>query len=99
MQAKWANFFNNYRTSAIVSYKERQGQHQDIDAATRIQSISCRFIHQKQMITEHTTAVIIQTNFQIFHQQHTLQDNNDDDNFFTYNGNHCRQHFHHDEEA
>eukprot|EP00957_Ditylum_brightwellii_P110728 8444395-Ditylum_brightwellii.AAC.1 len=30
--------------------------HQDHDATTRIQSISPGFIHQKQMITEHTAA-------------------------------------------
>jgi hypothetical protein len=45
MQAKWTNFFNNYRTSTIVFNKECQEQHQDIDSATRMQSISCGFIH------------------------------------------------------
>eukprot|EP00957_Ditylum_brightwellii_P079796 6068932-Ditylum_brightwellii.AAC.1 len=28
------------------------------------------------MITEHTAAIIIQTHFWLFHQQHALQDNN-----------------------
>eukprot|EP00957_Ditylum_brightwellii_P090126 6864322-Ditylum_brightwellii.AAC.1 len=52
------------------------------------------------MITEHTAAVIIQTHFWLFHQQHTLQDNDDDDvEFCNYNDNHCRRHYHHEEEA
>eukprot|EP00957_Ditylum_brightwellii_P080230 6102260-Ditylum_brightwellii.AAC.1 len=73
LETKWANFFNNYRTSTVISNDAHQEQrHQDIDAATRIQSISWGFIHRKQMITEHTTAVIIQTHVWVFHQQCTL---------------------------
>ena len=68
--------------ATVDSNKERQQQHQDHDAATRIQSFLCRFIHQKQMIIEHTAAIIIQTHFWIFHQQHTLWDDNDNDKFF-----------------
>eukprot|EP00957_Ditylum_brightwellii_P090489 6891070-Ditylum_brightwellii.AAC.1 len=50
MQAKWANFFNNYSTSTIISNNEYQEQqHKDHDATTRIQSISRGFIHQKQI--------------------------------------------------
>eukprot|EP00957_Ditylum_brightwellii_P110870 8456500-Ditylum_brightwellii.AAC.1 len=45
METKWANFFNNYRTSTIISNDEHQEQqHQDHGAATRIQSISRGFI-------------------------------------------------------
>eukprot|EP00957_Ditylum_brightwellii_P171076 13023780-Ditylum_brightwellii.AAC.2 len=72
-ETKWANFFNNYRTSTIISNDEHQEQqHQDHDVATRIQSFSCGFVLQKQMITDHTTAVIIQTHFREFCQQRTL---------------------------
>eukprot|EP00957_Ditylum_brightwellii_P034645 2626723-Ditylum_brightwellii.AAC.1 len=36
--------------------KEHLQHHQDHDAATRTQSIARRFIHQKQMFTDHTAA-------------------------------------------
>ena len=49
MQAKWANFFNNYRTSAIISNDEHQEQqNQDHDTATRIQRIIREFINCRQ---------------------------------------------------
>eukprot|EP00957_Ditylum_brightwellii_P202677 15331263-Ditylum_brightwellii.AAC.1 len=46
-ETKWANFFNSYRTSTIISNKERQQRHQYQDTATRIQCIARRFIQQK----------------------------------------------------
>eukprot|EP00957_Ditylum_brightwellii_P057234 4336692-Ditylum_brightwellii.AAC.1 len=33
------NFFNNYRTSTVVSNKEHQKQHQDLDATIKTQHI------------------------------------------------------------
>eukprot|EP00957_Ditylum_brightwellii_P082530 6274206-Ditylum_brightwellii.AAC.1 len=46
-ETKWANFFNSYRISTVISIKERQQWHQDQDAVTRIQRIVCGFIQQK----------------------------------------------------
>eukprot|EP00957_Ditylum_brightwellii_P005849 444816-Ditylum_brightwellii.AAC.1 len=40
----------------VAPNKEHKQQHQDHNAATKIQSISRGFIHQKQMITDHTAA-------------------------------------------
>eukprot|EP00957_Ditylum_brightwellii_P049765 3773747-Ditylum_brightwellii.AAC.1 len=63
--------------TTVFSNKEHQQQYQDHDAATKIQSISHGFIHQKQMITEHTAAVIIQTHFHLAYQQRILYSDND----------------------
>eukprot|EP00957_Ditylum_brightwellii_P035267 2674884-Ditylum_brightwellii.AAC.1 len=50
MQARWAIRSTGYLSmlsNTDASNKERQQQHQNHDAATKIQSISCGFIHQK----------------------------------------------------
>eukprot|EP00957_Ditylum_brightwellii_P157820 12012321-Ditylum_brightwellii.AAC.1 len=58
MQAKWTNFFNNYRTSTNVFNKEHQEQHQDIDAATRMQSISHGFIFHLKAQQDHAEEIL-----------------------------------------
>eukprot|EP00957_Ditylum_brightwellii_P008640 655603-Ditylum_brightwellii.AAC.1 len=40
MQAKWDNFFNNYRTLTAVSNDERQKRHQDLDATIKFNALS-----------------------------------------------------------
>eukprot|EP00957_Ditylum_brightwellii_P125506 9566706-Ditylum_brightwellii.AAC.1 len=61
-ETKWANFFNSYRTSTVISNKECQQLHQDQDTATRIQRIVHGFIQQKFNFAslEQLSAVIIQ---------------------------------------
>eukprot|EP00957_Ditylum_brightwellii_P047712 3624633-Ditylum_brightwellii.AAC.1 len=63
MENKWANFFNSYRTSTIISNNAHQEQwHQNHDAATRIQRIVCGFTQRKFNFDslEQESAVIIQ---------------------------------------
>eukprot|EP00957_Ditylum_brightwellii_P177019 13485382-Ditylum_brightwellii.AAC.1 len=52
---RFNNFFNNYRTSTVVSNKECQTQHQDLDATIKVQCIVHRFIicRQQQAKLEH----------------------------------------------
>eukprot|EP00957_Ditylum_brightwellii_P048169 3656164-Ditylum_brightwellii.AAC.1 len=58
-QAIRSNGFLSMLSTTDTSNEEGLQWHQDHDTATKIQSISHGFIHCKQMITEHTAAVII----------------------------------------
>eukprot|EP00957_Ditylum_brightwellii_P170506 12978579-Ditylum_brightwellii.AAC.1 len=59
-EIKWANFFNSYRTSTVISNEEHQQQHQDHNATIRIQAIFHGYSTQHQHHLQQISAISMQ---------------------------------------